>query len=281
GAQNVANMAKDLGITSPLAAVPSIALGTQNVSVLEMAAAYLTFYKDGIHVDPRAITKVTEGGSVLVDDRPTGRRRVLSPEVAQQVRTALGAVVSEGSGTLASLPNSDVWGKTGTTEEYGDAWFVGANEKLVTAVWMGYPEGQSKPLLNVEGVAKVAGGTWPAYIFRKFMYAAAPGDGKQTPLPALDVRALNAATPGATTTVPASAASANTAADTPASTTTTVAEAQSPGTTVANNSSPPVPATTPPATTPPGTSPVLTAPPKPVPVPTSSVSRTFPPITFP
>src|SRR5205085_6355745 len=145
--------------------------------------------------DPRVITKGTEGGSVLVDDRPTGRRRAVPVEIAQQVKSALTEVVNRGSGTAAALPNSDVWGKTGTTEEYGDAWFVGANEKLVTAVWMGYPEGQSKPLLNVEGVSKVAGGTWPAYIFRKFMFAAAPGDGK-APLPPIDVRALNPPTPG-------------------------------------------------------------------------------------
>ena len=214
---NVVKMAQNLGITSELSAVPSITLGTQEVSVLEMADAYLTFFKDGLHVDARVVAKVTEGGTVLVDDKPTGVRRAIPEETARKVRDVLGLVVEKGSGYLARLPNSDVWGKTGTTDEYGDAWFVGANEKLVTAVWMGYPEGQSRSLYNIHGVQKVAGGTLPAIIFRNFMNVAAPGDGKSVALPAIDVRTLN--NPNAsTTTVPAAASTTTT----PAQTTTTV-----------------------------------------------------------
>ena len=214
---NVVTMAQNLGITSELAAVPSITLGTEEVSVMEMADAYLTFHKDGVHVDPRVISKVTEGGSILIDDKPTGVRRAIPEETAREVKRVLGLVVERGSGYLAGLPNSDVWGKTGTTDEYGDAWFVGANEKLVTAVWMGYPDGQ-KPLYNVQRVQKVAGGTLPAVIFRNFMNVAAPGDGKSATLPAVDVRTLNNPTPVPITRPSASSSSAATESTTPATT---------------------------------------------------------------
>ena len=69
-----------------------------------------------------------------------------------------------------------MWGKTGTTEDYGDAWFAGFTRKLTAVVWMGYPEGQSKPLFNVHGVAKVNGGSLPARIFERFMSKAGAGD---------------------------------------------------------------------------------------------------------
>src|SRR5204863_2943496 len=99
------------------------------------------------------------------------------------------------------------------------------NDKLVTAVWIGYPEGQSRPLLNVEGVTKVAGGTLPAFIFKKFMTKAAPSDGKPAPDPILDVRALNGSSASA------SGARSSIAASDSSATTTTVADAPAPTTT--------------------------------------------------
>jgi penicillin-binding protein 1A len=195
GPENVVRMANDLGIKSELEAVPSIALGTQNVSVLEMANAYNTFRNDGMRSDPRVIAKVADGGSVLVDDRPTGRNRAIPREVAQDVKSVLGEVVSRGTGIGAQLPGG-AWGKTGTSEEYGDAWFVGGNDKLITSLWMGYPEGQSRPLLGVRGVGKVAGGTWPAYMFRTFMSQAAPGEGP--PPPRVDPRLVSGSGPRST-----------------------------------------------------------------------------------
>lgn len=254
GPANVVNMAKNLGITSDLTPVPSITLGSQEVSVMEMATAYLTFYRDGIHVDPRVISRITEGGTTVVEDKPTGARRAIPEEVAQKVKSVLGLVVNRGSGYLASLPNSDVWGKTGTTDEYGDAWFVGANEKLVTAVWIGYAEGQSRSLYNVQRVAKVSGGTLPALIFRNFMNAAAPGDGRSATLPAVNAAQLNSSTPGVTTTVAPAPASEQVAETT---TTTTVAQ---PTTTLAPASQPLTTPTTEPAA-PPTTTPVLISPP--------------------
>ncbi|MGH9225054.1 MAG: transglycosylase domain-containing protein, partial [Acidimicrobiales bacterium] len=276
-ASNVAKMAKDLGITSDLAAVPSITLGTQEVSVMEMAVAYLTFYKDGVHVDPRVITKVTENGSILVDDKPTGVRRAIPEATAQQVKRVLGLVVERGSGYLAGLPNSDVWGKTGTTDEFGDAWFVGANEKLVTAVWMGYPDGQ-RSLTNIQSasgfVQKVAGGTLPAIMFRNFMNVAAPGDGKAAALPTIDARTLNNPTP-----VPTARPSASSSASESVAATTTTPPP--PETTTTVGPLPQVVVTQPTTTAVPIPNPVLTAPTIPGTTPTTRRPTPSIPSPFP
>jgi len=173
--QSVVGMAKKLGVKAPLNPDASIALGTADVSVLDMATVYLTLQTKGMHMEPRVIRKVTQNDSVLVDDRVKATR-VIEQSVAEKVNYALQQVVEEGSGTAAALPQAQVWGKTGTTDQYGDAWFVGYTRHLTTAVWMGYPEGQSNPLYNVHGVAKVSGGSLPADIFRRFMIKASPPD---------------------------------------------------------------------------------------------------------
>ncbi|MFL5911875.1 MAG: transglycosylase domain-containing protein [Gaiellaceae bacterium] len=271
GAENVVTLAHKMGITSELNAVPSITLGTQEVSVLEMADAYLTLFNNGMHTDPRVFTKITEGGSVLVDDKPSGRERALSREVAEQVKEILGEVIDRGSGTRAQLPGG-AWGKTGTTDEYGDAWFVGASDRLTTAVWMGYPEGQSHAMKWVHGFSQVAGGTLPAYIFQKFMYEADPGEAKPpSKAPALDTREVSQtggrSSSGAGSSSSGSdssgASSSSGSSDSPS--TTVPAET---ATTVASPSAT-VPATTPTTERPP----VLTAPSVPFTTPTTP-SRT-------
>lgn len=181
GPQRVVQMAHSLGITSPLEPVPSIVLGSQNVSVLEMAGAYHTFATGGLHVTPRLITKVVLNGSVLLDDRPRSSR-VLQPDEAATINTALREVVERGSGVRARLRTTVVRGKTGTSDRFTDAWFVGFTDRLTTAVWMGYPQGQT-PMLGVHGVAKVNGGSLPAMVFQRFMTAATPGDANGPPLP--------------------------------------------------------------------------------------------------
>jgi penicillin-binding protein 1A len=236
-----------------------------------MADSYLTLFNDGMHTDPRVFTKITEGGSVLVDDKPTGRDRALSADTARQVKDILGQVVSRGSGTQAQLPGG-AWGKTGTTDEYGDAWFVGASDRLTTAVWMGYPEGQSHSMTNVHGVYRVAGGTLPAFIFQKFMYQADPGDAKApTRTPTLDVRDLNETpttrVPSATSSKPATADSSGdgSAAGTSSSPSTTTTIPSDTATTVpaSPSASVPTPATTP-STEPTEPTVVLTTPSLPV-----------------
>ncbi|HEX2048956.1 MAG TPA: transglycosylase domain-containing protein [Acidimicrobiales bacterium] len=175
GPEKVVEMARRLGIKSELTPHASIALGTADVSVLEMAGAYLTLQSKGMQIEPRVIRRITQNDSVLVDDKPRATR-VLDRAVAEKVSYALQQVVDEGSGTAAALPQAQVWGKTGTTDLYGDAWFVGYTRQFTTAVWMGYPEGQAKPLHNVHGVSRVNGGSLPAQIFKRYMSKANPAD---------------------------------------------------------------------------------------------------------
>jgi len=183
GPDRVVGMAHQLGIRSALRAVPSITLGTQEVSVKEMADAYLTFANEGVQTDARVIRRVLSGGSVLLDDKPR-RTRVLERSQADVVNFALRQVVDHGTGVGAKVGGRNIWGKTGTTEDNGDAWFCGFTPKLTAAVWMGYPEGQSRSLLNVHGVAKVNGGSLPATIFQRFMSRALVGNSGQYPVPA-------------------------------------------------------------------------------------------------
>ncbi len=191
GPEKVVDMAEQLGITSELEPVASIALGTQNVSVLEMANAYSTLARGGVRYEPQVITKVTMAETVLPDNRAKGVR-VLEKSQADQVNFALEQVVARGSGTGAQVKGTKVKGKTGTTEDFGDAWFVGSTRSLTVAVWMGYPEGQSQQLLDVHGVRKVNGGSLPTRIFQRFLDGLpAENDDTPTAAPEFEGRALS------------------------------------------------------------------------------------------
>jgi penicillin-binding protein 1A len=169
GPGNVIPTAHALGIKSQLDPVPSLVLGTQNVSVLEMADSYLSFANQGVQTDPQVFSKIADaGGSVLYDGKPH-RNRVLTRDQAGVVNFALSQVVQHGTGTGAAVSGGPpIAGKTGTTENYGDAWFVGYAPKLVSAVWMGYTEGQARQMTGVHGM-KINGGSLPASIFQKYM----------------------------------------------------------------------------------------------------------------
>jgi penicillin-binding protein 1A len=178
GPSNVARTAHALGITSPLDGVFSIGLGTQAVNPLEMARAYGTFANGGYNVsgkvfanEPRAITAIKDvNGNVVYDNTPV-KKRVMTSIDAALVTQLLQGVVTGGTGTAAALPDRPVAGKTGTTENYGDAWFVGYTPQLVTAVWVGYPKGL-RPMLSEYHGGAVAGGTFPAQIWKAFMQPA-------------------------------------------------------------------------------------------------------------
>jgi len=169
GPDKVIPTAQALGIKSPLDPVPSLTLGTQNVSVLEMADSYLSFANEGMQTEPQVFSKITDAsGAVLYDGKPR-RNRALARSEADTMNFTLSQVVQHGTGTGAQSW-CPVAGKTGTTEDFGDAWFVGYTpSKLTTAVWMGYPEGQSKKMTDVHGVHNVNGGSLPATIFQRFM----------------------------------------------------------------------------------------------------------------
>ncbi|MBW3574883.1 MAG: transglycosylase domain-containing protein [Actinobacteria bacterium] len=177
GTAEVADTAERLGIRSPIPTDQlSVALGSVEVSVLDMADAYLTFATRGVQVDPMVITEVTDAEGRVLDEFTAERQRVLEPEQADVVNEVLQEVVSSGTGTGASI-GRPLAGKTGTTQGNGDAWFAGYTPGLATAVWMGYPEGQAREMSNVHGV-EVTGGTFPADMFRRFMSDALEIDGE-------------------------------------------------------------------------------------------------------
>jgi penicillin-binding protein 1A len=169
----VVAMAKRLGvdIAKRQSHAPSIALGSANVSPMEMASAYATFADEGVHHDPVLFTKVSHHGETLIENRSEGERRV-SSALAFQVTDVLKGVIRQGTGTAARI-DWPAAGKTGTTQDYRDAWFVGYTRQLATAVWMGYP-GREVPMMDVGGI-RVTGGSYPARIWHDFMAAAMKG----------------------------------------------------------------------------------------------------------
>jgi penicillin-binding protein 1A len=175
GPEAIVKTAHRLGIKSPLHAYFAIGLGAEAVTPLEMARAFSAFANGGHRIDgaalgnaPRAVETVRdERGRVVADNRVVAKR-VLKRETAELLTSLLEGVVREGTGRAAALSNRPVAGKTGTTEEYGDAWFVGYTPQLVTAVWVGYPDGL-RPMQTEFHGEPVAGGTYPALIWKTFM----------------------------------------------------------------------------------------------------------------
>jgi penicillin-binding protein 1A len=173
GPADVARTARKLGVTRPLDDYFAIGLGVEAVSPLEMARAFSTFAANGERVDgsvlgnlPRAVLRVEDGNRI--DSNDAVHRQVMEGNNAALLTSILEGVVEEGTGERAQLPGRTAAGKTGTTENYGDAWFVGYTPQLAVAVWVGYPNKLKPMLTEFEGDA-VAGGTYPALIWRAFM----------------------------------------------------------------------------------------------------------------
>jgi len=173
GPADVARTARKLGVTRPLDDYFAIGLGVEAVSPLEMARAFSTFAANGARVDgsvlgnlPRAVLRVEDGNRI--DSNDAVRRQAMEGNNAALLTSILEGVVEEGTGERAQLPGRTAAGKTGTTENYGDAWFVGYTPQLAVAVWVGYPNKLKPMLTEFEGDA-VAGGTYPALIWRAFM----------------------------------------------------------------------------------------------------------------
>lgn len=173
GPEKVALMAKRLGVTHNVPSYLSITLGTDETSPLDMTTVFNTLANSGVRQDPIFITKVVgPSGEVIFQEKYAGTK-VLDPQVAETTVDTLRSNVSSGTGTAARLPGFDVFGKTGTSEEYGDAWFCGGTVKYTSCVWMGDPAGRT-PMRNVGG-RTVFGGTYPAQIWRQFMVGALEG----------------------------------------------------------------------------------------------------------
>src|SRR4051795_9166456 len=188
GTKRVARLARRMGIRTPVSSNPAMTLGglKEGVTPLEMAHAYETFAADGLRVTgtlgssragPVGIREVAtlpeagRGARVLARN-DLRRRRVLTKDVAQTSVGIMQTVVSRGTGKRAALADGTfVAGKTGTTENSGDAWFVGFTDRLTVAVWVGYPD-KLKPMLTEFAGRPVEGGTFPALIWHDFMTGA-------------------------------------------------------------------------------------------------------------
>jgi penicillin-binding protein 1A len=178
GPGNVATTAHRLGITRHLNPYFAIGLGADPVSPLEMARAFSTFADEGARIDgsafgnrPRAIARIRNPQDRLIENNRPLKRHVLSPDRDALLTNILEGVVREGTGKAAALSDRAAAGKTGTTENYGDAWFVGYTPQLATAVWVGYPT-RLRPMLTEYHGDPVAGGTFPAEIWHAFTQTA-------------------------------------------------------------------------------------------------------------
>jgi penicillin-binding protein 1A len=165
GARAVAATAHRLGITSELMDVPSLALGTSGVSPLELTGAYAPFANGGEGVLPYGIVRIkTRAGKVLYTRAGSGLGRVVSEDNTREITQLMVATVTSGTGKAARLTARPSAGKTGTTQDFHDAWFVGFTADLVCGVWIGNDD--NAPMVHATG------GGLPAHIFKAFMEAA-------------------------------------------------------------------------------------------------------------
>ncbi len=174
GPSNVVDMAHTLGIRSDLPSVCSITLGSVAVNPLEMTNAYATLADHGQRFWATPLLQVKSGGGKIDPSVAPKGDQVIDANDADLVTYALQGVVTGGTGVDAAIPPYPVAGKTGTANENVDAWFCGYTMQIVTCVWMGWPAGEI-PLVNVEGVSSVYGGTIPAAIWHDFMSIAMQG----------------------------------------------------------------------------------------------------------
>ena len=165
GPARIVQTATDLGIESPLNPVSAIALGTEDVSPLEMANAYLTLANRGIRTQPTFVSSVVDAAGKRLSVPTPGHERAVPKATADVVNAVLQRVVRDGTGVGARVRGVAIAGKTGTTNDYNDAWFIGYTPKecCAVAVWMGYPDGK-KQMTSVHG-RKVSGGSFPAQVF--------------------------------------------------------------------------------------------------------------------
>ena len=166
GPKAVAATAHQMGITSPLDGIPAEGIGGLRIGVspLEMSSAYATLAAGGTHHEPVAVSKVVFPNGHVERPERTRPRQAVSPAVAWEVTRLLHDNITEGTGTAAYTGCAGQAGKTGTTDEYTDAWFAGYQPNLATVVWVGYPESNDVSMSSVHGTT-VFGGTFPAEIW--------------------------------------------------------------------------------------------------------------------
>ncbi|ODR99875.1 hypothetical protein AUC68_01725 [Methyloceanibacter methanicus] len=165
GPGRVAQTAHRLGISSKLHAQPSLALGTSEVTLLELTGAYAPFANGGARVLPHVITRIrSEDGKVLYTRQRSAVGQVVAPHHVAAMNDMMGAVVRQGTGKRAAIPRHPAGGKTGTTQNSRDAWFVGYTAHYVAGIWIGND--------NNTPMKKVTGGSLPAELWHDVMLVA-------------------------------------------------------------------------------------------------------------
>lgn len=174
GLSKVVEMAHRLGLSESFPLNPSLVIGSEETTVLEMAGAYATLAADGVYHTPSFIDHIVDSTGATVFTANTAGKRVLDPQISREAVQTLRAVVQYGTGVGAALPDRQVAGKTGTSETNIDAWFNGITPQLATTVWMGDPKGRT-PMQYPQTPISVFGGTYPASIWHAFTEAALSG----------------------------------------------------------------------------------------------------------
>jgi penicillin-binding protein 1A len=156
GPRTVARLAARLGITDKLPNDASLALGTGEVGLLELSSAYAAFFNGGARITPFAVEALRAGGNFSIAARAPPAS-VIDPDLAAMMARMLTAVVTRGTGRAAAVTGRAVAGKTGTTQDYRDAWFIGWIDGEIIGVWLGNDD--SRPMKSVQG------GSFPARLF--------------------------------------------------------------------------------------------------------------------
>jgi penicillin-binding protein 1A len=174
GMSATTDIARQMGVRTELLGVPSAPIGANPVNALGMASGYATLASNGVHHPPVAITRIydTRKEKLLYEAPRTKGEAVISPSTAFIATNALQGVISGGTGTVAAIGRPAA-GKTGTGQEYRDAWFAGYTPDLAAAVWVGYPQAEI-PMTSTR-IGSVTGGSWPAQIWQAFMSPALSG----------------------------------------------------------------------------------------------------------
>lgn len=164
GMDEAIKMARNLGISTPIEKNLTLALGTNAVKMFEIVRAYSAFANAGIQPTPYSIDKVeTSSGEILYQAKPQ-YKRVMDPYVAAALTAMLQRVVEAGTGKAARIEGRQVAGKTGTTDDYRDAWFIGYTPEIVTGIWVGNDKNKAHH--------KITGGSVPALVWKDYMTAA-------------------------------------------------------------------------------------------------------------
>ncbi|MGQ0678128.1 MAG: transglycosylase domain-containing protein [Actinomycetota bacterium] len=153
--------------------VPALTLGSEEATPLEMASAFGTLANRGEYREPKVVTKVTDSAGTVLEEGPSKPEQALDQQIADNATRILQGVITGGTGTRADIGRPAA-GKTGTAQDFQNAWFVGYTPELSTSVWLGYREA-NRPLLRVRGLERVTGGTIPAQIWAAFMKPALDG----------------------------------------------------------------------------------------------------------